>query len=77
MSLGKLVFKLPEEDSDFRLAQNAWKYKNTLIEISNELRQHDKYWNDEDTMPKTWNELRAWFHKKLHDNECPDLYSED
>lgn len=77
MSLAKLVFKLPEENSDFRLAQNAWKYKSTLIEISNELRQHDKYWQDNDTMPKNWTELREWFHKKLQDNECPDLYSED
>lgn len=38
-----LEFNLPEEQEDFEVHTNAWKYKIALDEISNKLRSLDKY----------------------------------
>lgn len=76
--IGKLVYKLPEDGSEFRLAQNAWKYKSTLIDISNILRAKCKYSEgDEDKPPQTWDELREAFYRVLSEAECPDVNSDD
>lgn len=73
MSIGILKFNLPEEGSDFRLAQNAWKYKSALEDFSNKLRGLCKY---SETEPKTWEEVRELFHEAINENDVA-LHQED
>jgi hypothetical protein len=40
---GVLVFKLPEEQQYFDLAQNSWKFKSILSDIDQELRSTEKH----------------------------------
>jgi hypothetical protein len=44
---GTLVFTLPEEREEFELAQNGWKYKAALEDLSAWLRSKYKYENKE------------------------------
>ena len=74
MPIGKLIFKLPEERSDFKLAQNAWKYKSSLIDFADKLRGLYKY---SDTKPESWEEVRELFYSILIENDCPDIHSDD
>lgn len=69
-----LEFALPEEGSDFRLAQNAYKYKATLEALSDKIRALDKH---SDTKPKSWAEVRNLFNEILTDKDCPALHSDD
>jgi hypothetical protein len=64
---GKLEFNLPEEGSDFRLAQNAWKYKSALEEFSNQLRSLCKH---TETKPKSWYEISELFNAVINKNDC-------
>jgi hypothetical protein len=73
MPKGILEFNLPEDNSDFRLAQNAWKYKSVLEDFSNKLRSLCKHSN---TKPKSWEEVRELFHEAVNENDCA-LHSED
>jgi hypothetical protein len=43
MPIAKLEFKLPEEESEFKLAQGGRDYYCILVDILNELRNHRKY----------------------------------
>jgi len=43
MSKGILQFDLPDEQEDFDLAVNAWKYSHVLYEIDQHLRSLVKY----------------------------------
>ena len=69
--IGILKFNLPEEDSDFRLAQNAGQYKAALEEFSNKIRALDKH---TDTKPTSWAEVRDLFNESVTD--C-SLFSDD
>ena len=75
MSKGILEFNLPEDASDFRLAQNAWKYKATLENLSNAFRAKVKY--NDDPRLISWQEARDLFNDILTSEECPDLFTED
>lgn len=74
MPIAKLIFKLPEENGDFKLAQNAWKYKNALEELSNKFRHLDKY---TDSIPESWSQIREIFVDVLSATGCPPLHEED
>lgn len=74
MAIGKLIFKLPDENSEFKLAQNAWKYKNALEEISNSFRHKDKY---TDSVPESWEQIREIIYDILQACDCPPLHEED
>ena len=43
MPTAKLTFNLPEEDDDFRLAQDGWRYRFVLNEFRNHLRNIHKH----------------------------------
>lgn len=43
MPMARIEFKLPEEEIEFKNAQNGSEYKAALREIWNEIRSHRKY----------------------------------
>lgn len=47
--IAKLIFKLPDDEGDFELARNGWRYKSVIEEMYNWLRQLTKY-QDKDTV---------------------------
>lgn len=72
-NIGLLAYPLPEEIGEFEDAQNGYKYKRALQEISDEIRKNYKYGTD-DNVPKTWYELKDWFYEMLKNSNCPDIW---
>lgn len=62
MALGKLVFKLPAERSEFETAQNGGRYQSALSDIDNWLRALAKYEGKETV---TIEDVRAKIREEL------------
>ena len=60
-----LEFNLPEDQSDFGFAKDGHKYFKCLVELSQELRNKDKYSEEQET---SWGEVRRLFLATLADN---------
>ena len=74
MAKGILEYNLPEDKEDFELAQNAWKFKSTLLDVFEAIRTKIKYTDDGDKPPfNDWEEFREWMNQKLNENDC-DIY---
>lgn len=66
-----LEFQLPEEQEDFKTAQNAVGYKCALQDVDNKFRALTKY---TETLPTSWAEVRELFHEVLKESNCPDIW---
>jgi hypothetical protein len=70
-----LEFDLPEEQEEFDVANNGWKFKSAIWEIDNKLRSILKYEQDSHTEQELYcyEEIRSFLHNTLKDKNI-DLY---
>lgn len=70
-----LEFDIPEEQIEFEVAVNAWKYKFTITELDNKLRNILKHESDSYTEEElnSYKKIRDLLHDILTENNV-DLY---
>lgn len=69
-----LKFKLPEQEYDFKVAQEGMKLALFIWEIRQLLRQKRKYPSDlKEANCLTWSEIEDLFNNKLEDSGLKDL----
>jgi hypothetical protein len=64
----KLEFDLPEEQDDFEVASNGWKYRSVLFDLDNFLRNKLKYEKLTEEQYKAYSEVRELFWDTLRDD---------
>lgn len=62
-----LKYRLPEENEEFKQAQNAWKYKQALEEIAEYLRQDLKYKELKGKERETIERISNYFYKSINE----------
>lgn len=69
----KLIFNLPEENEEFNLACNGWKYKSVLCEFDNFLRAKLKYEDISDVEYEVYEKTRTHLWELINEEKL-DLY---
>ena len=64
----KLEFDLPEEQDDFEVASNGWKYRSVLFDLDNFLRNKLKYEKLTEEQDKAYSEVRELLWNTLRDD---------
>jgi len=72
---GILEFSLPEEQEEFDVANNAWKFKSVITGLDNKLRSILKHEQDSHTPDehKCYQKIRDLLHELVKDNDV-NLY---
>ena len=64
----KLEFDLPEEQDDFEVASNGWKYCSVLFDLDNFLRNKLKYEKLTEEQDKAYSEVRELLWNTLRND---------
>lgn len=73
MPLATIQFNLPEEQDEFREAVKAGKYRRSLCEIDQELRNLVKYGTEDAQRAMTPDKVRARLWEILAENDADDI----
>ncbi len=65
---GILKFNLPDDNTEFNLAVNAFKYWNVIYEFDQQLRNKLKYDNISDEEYEIYDKMRESLHDLINEN---------